>query len=311
MKIILLTRNRFLYSSRRLIKAARAAGHEIQIVNPLGATLGLTKSGPVVSYQGDPLVGDVVIPRIGQGITDHGIAVVRQFELCKVPTINGSDAIATSRDKIRSLQALVAHGLPIPPSVICNNAADIEPAINMLGGLPVVAKTAQGTQGVGVMLLESMTTVRSVLETMWSMSQKMVIQKFITESAGRDIRVIVMGGKVVATMRRISKDGEFRSNIHRGATGENVSLTKEDAAVALRATAAAGLTVAGVDILETNEGPMVIEVNSTPGLEGIETVTGVDVASKFIEFTERHVIAEKERDLASAHAIPALTGPEA
>ena len=293
MKLLVLSRNRFLYSSRRLVKAGRLRGHEVEVANPLAAHVTVHARSPISFHEPDSTIQpavDLVMPRIGYSITDYGLAIVRQYEMMGIPVLNRAEAIGRARDKVHALQALVSAGLPIPPTVLMRSAAHVEAAVDAVGGLPVVVKTFKGTQGVGVMLLNSLASLRSILDMMGSMGQDILMQRFIQEASGRDVRVFVVGGKAVAAMRRES-DGEeeFRSNLHRGGKGEAVDLDPQFERVAQRAVAALGLDIAGVDILETSAGPMIVEVNAAPGLEGIEGATQVDVADAMIEHGEQLV----------------------
>lgn len=285
MNILILSRNRFLYSTRRLVKAARMRGHDVQTTNPLAASL-LFRRQLGLLMDGQPLHADVVIPRIGHSITEYGLAVVEQLELLGTPAVNNREAMGLARDKARALQRLSAANIPVPPTAFTRNPDDVEMAVQAVGGLPVVLKTLSGTQGIGVMLLDSMASVRSIHDTMRSMGQDILIQKFVTESAGCDVRAIVIGGKVVAAMKRTSCGDEFRANLHRGGKGEALNLSSEMEDYAIKAATTIGLEVAGVDILETTHGPVVLEVNPAPGLEGIEQATGVDVADLIIEHAE-------------------------
>jgi ribosomal protein S6--L-glutamate ligase len=240
---------------------------------------------------------DVVLPRIGASITDYGLAVVKHFELMKVPVMNGRRAIALSRDKLRAGQFMASLNMPTPATVALRDPIGLEAMLAQLGGPPVIIKPVRGTQGVGVMLMESLESIRAISETMWGLGQNFVMQKFVKEAAGRDIRAFVVGKRVVAAMRRVSKKGEFRANIHRGGRGEKVALSKDFQALAVQAAQKMGLYVAGVDLLETNDGPMLLEVNSSPGLEGIERYTGVNVAAEIIKEAEHLAKSPPRRDI--------------
>ncbi len=300
MKILILSRNRFLYSTRRLVKAARVRGHDVEVANPLVGNLVVSQRLDLSFEQSVDGV-DVVLPRIGQSITDYGLAIVRQFEMLGVPVVNRADAIQRSRDKVQALQALCAAGIPIPPTVLTRTTTNIEQAIEAVGGLPVVVKTFRGTQGVGVMLLNSLASLRSILDMMSSMGQDIMIQRFVHEASGRDLRVIVVGDRVVSAMRRESdKNEEFRSNLHRGGKGEPVTLHEDYERAAIDAARALGLEIAGVDVLETSLGPMILEVNAAPGLEGIERANNVDVADAMVEFVEEVTLSRGDRPSSSS-----------
>jgi ribosomal protein S6--L-glutamate ligase len=287
LKICILSRKRTLYTTRRLVEAAREIGHETLVVDPLACHL-------VVGHRFNTLYHrsgrkrlddvDVVIPRIGASITEYGLAAVNQFDMMGIPLVNNSLPISRSRDKLRCLQLLSRHDIDIPRTVMARSPDQIERAIDLVGGCPVVLKLLQGTQGVGVLLAETPQQVESLLDTFWGLNQNILIQEFVRESAGRDVRALVVGGRVVAAMRRTAKLGEFRSNIHRGGEGTPVELDSEFARVAVEATAIVGLQIAGVDMLEARDGPKVIELNSSPGFEGLEQATGMDVASLMVRY---------------------------
>jgi ribosomal protein S6--L-glutamate ligase len=290
MRIVILSRQPSLYSTRVLVEAAHQRSHEVQVLDTLQFDIRLSRRNPELFYQGEP-VGrvDAVIPRIGASITYFGTAVVRQFEMLGVYCLNESQAIARSRDKLRCLQLLSRHDIGLPPTVYTRQAEHIPGCIERVEGPPVVVKLLQGTQGVGVVLAESNAAASSVIEAFQGLEQNILIQKFIREANGSDIRALVVGGKVVAAMRRQALAGEFRSNIHRGGTARKVRLSADYRRTAAAAARVLGLTVAGVDMLESNEGPMVMEVNSSPGLEGIQKATEVNVAEAIIEHIERAV----------------------
>ncbi len=286
MRILLLSKNPKLYSTRRLYEAAVAAGHEMLVVDPLECYLVLGGEGPDVVYRGEPLRDvDVVLPRIGTNITEYGVAVVAQFGMMGVPVVNDASSIMRSRDKLRCLQLLARKGIDIPKTVVARNPRNIGVALEMVDGTPVILKLLQGTQGVGVMIAESRQAVESVLDTLWGLGQNILIQQFVAESKGRDIRALVLGDKVVCAMERRAKMGEFRSNIHRGGFGEIVKLDPRYTRAAVEATRVVGLQIAGVDMLVSREGPKVMEINSSPGFEGMERATGRDVARALIDFT--------------------------
>jgi ribosomal protein S6--L-glutamate ligase len=290
MRLVILSRKAALYSTRVLVEAATARGHEVRVLDTLQFDIQLSRRNPQLLYQGQP-VGpvDAVIPRIGASITFFGLAVVRQFEMLGVYCLNESQAIARSRDKLRCLQLLSRHDIGLPPTVYTRQADHVPVCIERVDGPPVVVKLLQGTQGIGVVLAETTRAASSVIEAFHGLEQNILIQKFIREAKGADIRALVVGRKVVAAMKRQAVAGEFRSNIHRGGTAKKLRLPAEYRKTALAAARVLGLTVAGVDLIESAEGPMVMEVNSSPGLEGIQKTTGVDVAAAIIEHIEREV----------------------
>ncbi len=290
MRVVILSRQASLYSTRVLADAARQRGHHVQVLDTLQFDIRVSKRNPELFYQGEP-VGpvDAVIPRIGASITFYGLAVVRQFEMMGVYCLNESQAIARSRDKLRSLQILSRHDIGLPPTVYTRQADHVPACMEQVDGPPVVVKLLQGTQGIGVVLAESTRAASSVIEAFHGLEQNILIQKFIREAQGSDIRALVVGRKVVAAMKRQAVPGEFRSNIHRGGTAKKVRLSPEYRRTALAAARVLGLRVAGVDMIESAEGPMVMEVNSSPGLEGIQKTTGVDVAAAIIEQIEHEV----------------------
>jgi ribosomal protein S6--L-glutamate ligase len=291
MRIVVLSRQAALYSTRALVEAAVKRGHDVRVLDTLQFDIRVSRRNPELFYQGGA-VGpvDAVIPRIGASITHFGLAVVRQFEMMGVYCVNESQAIARSRDKLRCLQILSRHDIGLPPTVYTRQADHVPGCIERVDGLPVVVKLLQGTQGIGVVLAETATTASSVIEAFHGLDQNILIQKFIAEAKGADIRALVVGRKVVAAMKRKAVAGEFRSNLHRGGTAQNVRLPAEYRRTALAAARVLGLRVAGVDLIESTEGPMVMEVNSSPGLEGIQKTTGVDVAEAIIEHMEQEVI---------------------
>ena len=290
MRVLLLSRNPRLYSTRRQAKAFRERGHQVDIVDPLHCDLLIDRHRHVVLHKGAPLEGyALVVPRISTNITEYGLAVVHQFEIQGVPVLNGSLAIARARDKLRCLQILSKRGLDIPKSMMMRHPRSLEESIAHMDGPPVILKLLQGTQGVGVMLAESLKSAESVLDTLWGLGQNLLVQKFVAESRGKDVRAFVVGDEVVAAMRRRAADnGEFRSNIHRGGTGEPIRrLPKAYRRAAVRAAKILGLHFAGVDMLEGADGPLLMEVNASPGLEGIEGTTKVDVAGRIADFAEK------------------------
>lgn len=289
MKIAILSRNPKLYSTRRLVEAAKARGHEVRVVDALRCYMNIAAHNPQIHYRGEVLEGfDAVIPRIGASITFYGTAVLRQFEMMNVYPLNESVAISRSRDKLRSLQLLSRRGIGLPVTSFAHSPDDIEDLLSIVGGAPAVIKLLEGTQGVGVVLAETHQAAESVIQAFMGLKQHILVQEFIKESKGSDIRAFVVGGKVVAAMKRQAKDGEFRSNLHRGGTATLCRITPEERTAALRAAKVMGLNVCGVDLLRSNHGPVVMEVNSSPGLEGIEAASGKDVASLIIEFIEKN-----------------------
>ncbi|WP_151669744.1 30S ribosomal protein S6--L-glutamate ligase [Nitrincola schmidtii] len=289
MKIAILSRNPKLYSTRRLVEAAKERGHEVRVVDALRCYMNIAAHNPQIHYRGEVLEDfDAVIPRIGASITFYGTAVLRQFEMMNVYPLNESVAISRSRDKLRSLQLLSRRGIGLPVTSFAHSPDDIEDLLSIVGGAPAVIKLLEGTQGVGVVLAETHQAAESVIQAFMGLKQHILVQEFIKESKGSDIRAFVVGGKVVAAMKRQAKDGEFRSNLHRGGTATLCRITPEERTAALRAAKVMGLNVCGVDLLRSNHGPVVMEVNSSPGLEGIEAASGKDVASLIIEFIEKN-----------------------
>jgi ribosomal protein S6--L-glutamate ligase len=296
MRIAILSRRPSLVSTSRLKEAARLRGHEPIIVDYLRCFMDITSKRPQVVYQGHPLQVDAIIPRIGASNTFYGTAVVRQFEMMGVFAANESQAISRSRDKLRSLQLLARDGVGLPVTGCAHSTKDIDGLIAVAGGTPLVVKLIEGTQGVGVILAETKKAAQAVIEAFRGLDAHILVQEYIKEAGGSDIRCFVVGGRVVATMKRQAAPGEFRSNLHRGGSAENVKITPEERSTAVKAARTMGLNIAGVDILRSNHGPVVMEVNSSPGLEGIEKASGVDVAGKIIEFIEKNDKAGKQRD---------------
>lgn len=285
MKLCVLSRNPELYSTRRLVEAAEARGHDCEIVDFLRCRMTIASTKPELVYQGRSLDDiDGIIPRIGVSATFYGCAVVRQFEMMGTYTINPSQAISRSRDKLRCLQLLAKKGIGLPVTGIAHSVKDIDGLIASVGGSPLVVKLLEGTQGIGVVLCETDGAARSVIEAFRGLEANILVQQFVAEAKGADLRAFVVGDRVVAAMLRQGAPGEFRSNLHRGGSGTAVKLDRAERDVALRAAKAMGLRVCGVDMLRSKNGPVVMEVNSSPGLEGIETHTGVDVAGAIIEF---------------------------
>jgi ribosomal protein S6--L-glutamate ligase len=295
MKIGILSRNTALYSTTRLAEAARARGHEVDVVDYLRCYMNITTRKPTVIHGGKRLRFDAVIPRIGATHTFYGTAVVRQFEMMGVLTANNSQAITRSRDKLRSLQLLARAAIGLPVTGFAHSIRDIDGLLASVGGPPVVIKLLEGTQGIGVVRAETQQAAESVIAAFRQLDANILVQEFIEEAGGADIRAFVVGGKVVAAMKRQAPPGEFRSNLHRGGQAEKVKLSPEERSIAVRASKTMGLNVAGVDLIRSNHGPVVIEVNSSPGLEGIEKATGVDVAGAVIEFLEKSPKADKAK----------------
>ena len=297
MKIVILSRKASLYSTRRLLEAAKQRGHDVHVIDYLRCYMNITSHRPQVLYQGRRIEGvDAVIPRIGATWTFYGTAVVRQFEMKGVFSVNESQGINRSRDKLRSLQLLARAGIGLPVTGFAHSTKDVDGLIEIAGGAPLVIKLLEGTQGIGVVLAETRKAAESVIEAFRGLDANILVQEFIKEAGGQDIRAFVIGGRVVAAMKRTAKEGEFRSNIHRGGTAEKIKLTPEERSTAVRSAKAMGLNVAGVDMLRSNHGPVVMEVNSSPGLEGIEGATGIDVAAKMIEFIEKNAAPNKTKD---------------
>jgi len=290
MKIAILSRNPNLYSTRRLVEAAEAKGHDAMIVDHLKCNIHIERKNPTIFYNGNYLEDiDAVIPRIGASVTFYGTAVVRQFEMMKVFTTTESQALVRSRDKLRSLQILSRAGVGLPKTVFTNYAKNVDHIIESLGGAPLVLKLLEGTQGLGVVLAETYNAANSVLEAFNGLKARVIAQEFIKEAGGADIRAFVVDGVVVGAMKRQGKEGEFRSNLHRGGSANIIELSEEEENTALKATKAMGLGVAGVDMLQSAKGPLVLEVNSSPGLEGIEKATNKDIAREIIKYIERNV----------------------
>jgi len=290
MKLAILSRAYGSYSTQRLRTAALDRGHQVKVLNTLRFGIDLSADEPDLQFRGKRLSHyDAILPRIGNSITYFGTAVVRQFEQMDVYTPNTSWGISNSRDKLRAIQIMSRHQIAMPATTFVRNRADVVPAIGRVGGAPVVVKLLEGTQGIGVILAPDLKVAEAIIETLHSTQQNVLIQRFVKESKGRDIRALVVGEQVVAAMRRVAKDDEFRSNVHRGGAVERVDLDPEYEKLAVRAAQIMGLRVAGVDMLEGAHGPLVMEVNSSPGLEGIETATGLDVAGAIIDYIDNQV----------------------
>jgi ribosomal protein S6--L-glutamate ligase len=289
MKIGILSRNANLYSTKRLVEAAQQRGHEVRVIDSLRCYMNITTRNPEIHYKGEVLDGfDAVIPRIGASVTFYGTAVLRQFEMMGVYPLNESVAITRSRDKLRSLQLLAKNGIGLPVTSFAHSPDDIDDLLDIVGGAPAVIKVLQGTQGLGVVLAETKQAAESVIQAFMGLKEHILVQEFIKEAGGSDIRCFVVGGKVVASMKRQGKEGEFRSNLHRGGSASLIKISPEERSTALRAAKIMGLNVCGVDILRSNHGPVVMEVNSSPGLEGIENASGKDIAGQIIEFIEKN-----------------------
>ncbi len=289
MKIAVLSRNSKLYSTRRLVEAGTQAGHEVRVINPLKCYMDIATMRPGIYHHGSRQEGfDAVIPRIGASITFYGLAVLRQFEMMGVFPLNESVAIGRARDKLRSLQLLSRKGVGLPVTGFAHDVEDTQALIDLVGGAPLVVKLLEGTQGKGIVLAETNKAAEGVIDAFRELHANFLVQEFIKEAGGADIRCFVIGDKVVAAMKRQAKEGEFRSNLHRGGTATIVKLTPEERATAVRAARTIGLNVAGVDVLRSNHGPLVMEVNSSPGLEGIESATGKDVATMIVRFIEKN-----------------------
>jgi len=290
MKIKILSRNSSLYSTRRLLEAAKKRKHDVEVVDPLKCDIVIEKRRPNIYYKGGYIEEvDAVIPRIGASVTFYGTAVVRQFEMMGAFTTTESEALVRSRDKLRSLQVLSRAKIGLPKTVFTNYSRDVSGVIKQVGGTPLVIKLLEGTQGVGVVLAETKNAAESVIEAFNGLQARVIVQEFIKEAKGADIRAFVVDGHVVGAMKRQGKEGEFRSNLHRGGSAEIAELSDEEEIAAVKATKAMGLGVAGVDLLQSSRGPLILEVNSSPGLEGIEKATGRDIAKSIIRYIEKSV----------------------
>jgi ribosomal protein S6--L-glutamate ligase len=294
MNIAILSRNSKLYSTKRLKQAGEERGHNVEVIDHMKCVLFIEKKNPVVLYQGKRLdYFDAVIPRIGASVTFYGAAVVRQFEMMKVFTAVESQALIRSRDKLRSLQILSRAGLGLPKTIFMDYSRDTEGIVEAVGGAPVIIKLLEGTQGLGVVLAENKKAAQSVIEAFHGLHARIIVQEFIKEAKGADIRAFVVDGEVVGAMRRQAKAGEFRSNLHRGGTASVVKLSRAEKSTAIMAAKKMGLSVAGVDMLISKRGPLILEVNSSPGLEGIEGATKVDIAGKVIRYLEKNALKKK------------------
>jgi ribosomal protein S6--L-glutamate ligase len=301
MKLLILSRNKNLYSTRRMVEAAQQRGHETRVVDPLRCYMNIEAHNPEVHYRGQQLTGfDAVVPRIGASITFYGTAVLRQFEMMGVYPLNESVAIARARDKLRTLQLLSRKGVGLPVTGIAHSPDDTQDLLNLVGEGPMVIKLIEGTQGKGVVLAETRKAAESVIDAFRRLDAHFLVQEFIRESRGTDIRCFVIGDRVVAAMKRQAKEGEFRSNLHRGGSAESIRITPEERAVAVRAARIMGLNACGVDLLRSERGPIVMEVNSSPGLAGIEKASGKDIAAEIIEFIEENAAPGRTRTRGTA-----------
>jgi len=290
MNIKILSRNPKLYSTQRLVEAAKKRKHEVEVIDPLKCDIVIEKRKPNVYYKGGYIENvDAIIPRIGSSVTFYGTAVVRQFEMMGAFTTTDSEALVRSRDKLRSLQVLSRARIGLPKTVFTNYSRDVEGVIKQVGGTPLVIKLLEGTQGLGVVLAETKNAAQSVIEAFNGLQARVIVQEFIKEAKGADIRAFVVDGHVVGAMKRQGKEGEFRSNLHRGGSAEVIQLTDEEEIAAVKAAKSMGLGVAGVDLLQSARGPLILEVNSSPGLEGIEKATGKDIAKTIIRYIEKNV----------------------
>lgn len=296
MHIVVLSRNSKLYSTRRLVEAIEEAGHRATVLDHLKCDIVSEKDNPCIFYRGEKVTGvDAIIPRIGASVTFYGSAVVRQFEMMKVFTAVESQALVRARDKLRSLQILARAGVGMPKTVFTNYSTEVRKIIDSVGGAPLIIKLLEGTQGVGVVLAPTQKAAESMIQAFHSMRARVIVQEFVKEAKGEDIRAFVVDGKVVGAMKRKGKEGEFRSNLHRGGSTELIKLSKEERKAALIAAKSMGLSIAGVDMLESERGPLILEVNSSPGLEGIESSTGKNIAASIINYVERKVIENRSR----------------
>jgi ribosomal protein S6--L-glutamate ligase len=297
MKIAILSRSKMIHSTRRLIEAADERGHEVEVVDHLKCSVMMETGLPTVFFDGRTLeTVDAVIPRIGASVTFYGCAIVRQFEMMNVFSTSSSQGILRSRDKLRSIQILSREGCAVPKTAFARHTVDVNELIKYVGGAPLVVKLVEGTQGLGVVLCDTKKAAKSVIEAFYALEANILVQEFIEEAKGTDIRAFIVDGEVVGAMERKGPEGEFRSNLHRGGTARSVELDDEMRETAIKAAASMGLAVAGVDMLPSKRGPLIMEVNSSPGLEGIERATGVDIAGKIIQYIERNAKNNLNRD---------------
>ena len=301
MRVAILSQNSKLYSTSRLVEALETRGHKARVINPLRCYMDVTSAKPEIHYRGEEVLRnfDCVIPRIGASITFYGLAVLRQLEMMGLHSLNSSDGFARARDKLHSLQLLSKAGLGLPVTAFARAADDIDDVIKLVGGAPLIVKLIEGTQGKGVVLAETHKAAASVIQAFQELDANILVQEFIKEAAGADLRCFVVGNQVVAAMQRKAKDGEFRANIHRGATATNAELSPQEQETAVQAAKIMGLGVAGVDILRSSRVPLVLEINASPGLEGIEKATGIDVAGKIVDYLDKKVT---RRELKSQNA---------
>jgi ribosomal protein S6--L-glutamate ligase len=290
MHILVLSRDPRLYSTSRLVEACATRGHDVRVVDHVKCDIVIEKKKPQVYYKGEALTGvEAIIPRIGASVTFYGTAVVRQFEMMKVFTTTESQALVRSRDKLRSMQILSRADVGLPKTVFTNYSKDVAAVVDSVGGAPCIIKLLEGTQGLGVVLADTKKAAIAVIEAFNSLKARVIVQEYIKEARGADIRAFVVDGRVVGAMKRQGREGEFRSNLHRGGKAEVLELTREEEVAAIKAAKALGLQIAGVDMLRSDRGPLILEVNSSPGLEGIEKATGLDIAGEIVRFIERHV----------------------
>jgi ribosomal protein S6--L-glutamate ligase len=295
MKIAILSRNPSLYSTKRLLEAGKQRGHEMIILDHQKCVLVIEQGKPKIVYGGNDVVGvDAIIPRIGASVTFYGAAVVRQFEQMKIFSAVESQALVRSRDKLRSLQLLAKAGIGMPKTAFASHPKDIDNVLEQVGGAPVVIKLLEGTQGIGVILAETRNSAKSVIEAFLGVEVNILVQEFIKEAKGADVRAFIVDGQIVGAMKRQGAEGDFRSNLHRGGVATVIELTPQEKATAIKAAKKLGLAIAGVDMLRSERGPLVMEVNSSPGLEGIEGATKVDIAGKIIEYVERNEFTSNE-----------------
>lgn len=298
MKIGILSRNANLYSTKRLVEAIETKGHEAKVIDHLKCDIVIEQDKPTIFYKGEQLSDlDAVIPRIGASVTFYGTAVVRQFEMMNIFSAVESQALVRSRDKLRSLQILAKAGVGLPKTVFTNYSKEVDKLIDSVGGAPLIVKLLEGTQGYGVVLAPTKKAAQSIIEAFHSMKARVIVQEFIKESKGADIRAFVVNGKVAGAMKRQGKEGEFRSNLHQGGSGSLIKLSKKEREAALTAAQAMGLPIAGVDMLQSERGPLILEVNSSPGLEGIEKSTGKDIAGNIIKYVTTTVEAQRNNPL--------------
>ncbi len=297
MRVAILSQNSKLYSTNRLVEALEQRKHKARVINPLRCYMDVTSSKPEIHYRGEEVLRnfDAVIPRIGASITFYGLAVLRQLEMMGLHSLNSSDGFARARDKLHALQLLSKSGIGLPTTAFARAADDIDDVIEIVGGAPLIVKLIEGTQGKGVVLAETHQAASSVIQAFQELDANILIQEFVKDADGKDLRCFVVGNQVVAAMQRQAKAGEFRANLHRGATATIADLTEEEQNTAVQAAKIMGLGVAGVDILRSKRGPLVLEINASPGLEGIEKTTGVDVATKIVEYLEKKVTRREHK----------------